>query len=93
MQGRSEWQPPGRSAAQHPHNRCLLNIDRNVPGMLSRINELFSAGNINIDAQFLQTDAEVGYVVIDVAADEVQALELKERMAAILGTLRSRVLY
>ena len=64
-----------------------------VPGTLSRINELFSAGNINIDAQFLQTDSEVGYVVIDVSADEAQANELKSQLAAIPGTLRSRVLY
>jgi D-3-phosphoglycerate dehydrogenase len=84
---------PEVSLPEHPRSRRLLHIHRNVPGMLSRINELFSAGNINIDAQFLQTDAEVGYVVIDVAADEAQALDLKERMAAIPGTLRSRVLY
>ncbi|MEO7073656.1 MAG: phosphoglycerate dehydrogenase [Rhodanobacter sp.] len=77
----------------HPHSRRLLHIHRNVPGMLSRVNELFSAGNINIDAQFLQTDADVGYVVIDVTADEAQAVELKSRLAAIPGTLRSRVLY
>jgi D-3-phosphoglycerate dehydrogenase len=64
-----------------------------VPGVLSRINELFSAGNINIDAQFLQTDAEVGYVVIDVSAGEDQADELKAKLATIPGTLRSRVLY
>ena len=64
-----------------------------MPGTLSRINDLFSAGNINIDAQFLQTDGEVGYVVIDVSADEAQANELKTKLAAIPGTLRSRVLY
>ena len=84
---------PEVSLPGHPQSRRLLHIHRNVPGVLSRINELFSAGNINIDAQFLQTDAEVGYVVIDVAADEAQANALKDRLAAIPGTLRSRVLY
>jgi D-3-phosphoglycerate dehydrogenase len=64
-----------------------------MPGMLSRINELFTAGGINIDAQFLQTDSEVGYVVIDVSADVRQANALKDQLAAIPGTLRSRVLY
>jgi D-3-phosphoglycerate dehydrogenase len=71
----------------------LLHIHRNVPGVLSRINELFSAGNINIDAQFLQTNADVGYVVIDVSAEEQQAAALKEQLASIPGTLRTRVLY
>src|SRR5579875_238901 len=80
---------PEVSLPGHPQSRRLLHIHRNVPGVLSRINELFSAGNINIDAQCLQTDAEVGYVVIDVAADEAQANELKDKLAAIPGTLRS----
>ena len=84
---------PEVSLPEHPRSRRLLHIHRNVPGVLSRINELFSAGNINIDAQFLQTDAEVGYVVIDVAADEAQSNALKDRLAAIPGTLRSRVLF
>jgi len=84
---------PEATLPEHPHSRRLLHIHRNVPGMLSRINELFSAGNINIDAQFLQTDAEVGYVVIDVTADTTQATALKEKLAAIPGTLRTRVLY
>ncbi|WP_449429024.1 phosphoglycerate dehydrogenase [Rhodanobacter umsongensis] len=84
---------PEVTLPEHPHSRRLLHIHRNVPGTLSRINELFSAGNINIDAQFLQTDSEVGYVVIDVSADAQQASALKGQLAAIPGTLRSRVLY
>ncbi|SFS05407.1 D-3-phosphoglycerate dehydrogenase [Dyella sp. OK004] len=84
---------PEVTLPEHPNSRRLLHIHRNVPGVLSRINELFSAGNINIDAQFLQTDPQVGYVVIDVSADEAQAGILKDKLAAIPGTLRSRVLY
>ncbi len=84
---------PEVTLPEHPNSRRLLHIHRNVPGMLSRVNELFSAGNINIDAQFLQTDSEVGYVVIDVSADAQQANILKDQLAAIPGTLRSRVLY
>jgi D-3-phosphoglycerate dehydrogenase / 2-oxoglutarate reductase len=84
---------PEVTLPEHPRSRRLLHIHRNVPGVLSRINELFSAGNINIDAQFLQTNAEVGYVVIDVSADEQQAASLRDKLAAIPGTLRTRVLY
>lgn len=84
---------PEVSLPEHPQSRRLLHIHRNVPGVLSRINELFSAGNININAQFLQTDPQVGYVVIDVTADEAQATALKDKLAAIEGTLRTRVLY
>ncbi len=84
---------PEVNLPEHPDSLRLLHIHRNVPGILSRINELFSAGNLNIDAQFLQTDSEVGYVVIDVSADAAQANALKAQLAAIPGTLRSRVLY
>jgi D-3-phosphoglycerate dehydrogenase len=84
---------PEVTLPEHPRSQRLLHIHRNVPGILARINDVFSSGNINIDAQFLQTDSEVGYVVIDVSADAQQANALKEQLAAIPGTLRSRVLY
>lgn len=84
---------PEVSLPEHPTSRRLLHIHENRPGVLSRINELFSGTGINIDAQFLQTTGTVGYVVIDVSASEEQALELKERMASVPGTLRTRLLY
>ena len=84
---------PEVALPEHPGSHRLLHIHRNMPGMLSRVNELFSAANVNIDAQFLQTDAEVGYVVIDINADHGKAAALKDGLAAIPGTLRTRVLY
>jgi D-3-phosphoglycerate dehydrogenase len=84
---------PEVSLPEHPQSRRLLHIHRNVPGILSRINEVFSGENVNINAQFLQTDAQVGYVVIDVSAEEAKANELKAKLAAIPGTLRTRILY
>ena len=61
--------------------------------MLSRINEVFSRENVNIDGQFLRTDPKVGYVVIDISVDESQGALIREELAAIEGTLRTRVLY
>jgi D-3-phosphoglycerate dehydrogenase len=84
---------PEVSLPEHPRSHRLLHIHRNVPGVLSRINEIFSRDNINIDAQFLQTDAKLGYVVIDVSTSTKDATLLKEALAAIPATLRTRVLY
>ena len=84
---------PEVSLPGHPDSRRLLHIHRNVPGMLSRINELFSRDDINIDAQYLQTDGEIGYVVIDITATEAVAESLKQQLAAIEGTVRTRLLY
>ena len=77
----------------HAGSHRFLHIHRNVPGVLSRINEVFSTRGINIDGQYLRTDPEVGYVVIDAASDRDQANRLREALDAIEGTLRTRVLY
>lgn len=84
---------PEATLPGHPHSRRLLHIHRNVPGMLSRINEIFSRENVNIDGQYLQTNASIGYVVADVSTTEEQAVALKDALASIPGTLRARVLY
>ena len=84
---------PEVSLPGHSNSRRLLHIHRNVPGMLSRVNEVFSAARVNIDAEYLQTDARVGYVVIDVSTSAEHATTLKDALAAIPGTLRTRVLY
>ena len=85
---------PEVSLPEHDGSHRLLHIHRNVPGMLSQVNAVFSSRGINIDGQFLRTDAQVGYVVIDVSgAGDEQARELRDALAAIDGTLRTRVLY
>jgi D-3-phosphoglycerate dehydrogenase / 2-oxoglutarate reductase len=84
---------PEVSLPGHSGSRRLLHIHHNVPGVLSRINEAFSKSGVNIDAQFLQTSGKVGYVVIDVTASEEQAQGIKDDLAAIQGTVRTRLLY
>ena len=84
---------PEVTLPEHEDSLRLLHIHRNVPGVLSKINEIFSRHALNIDGQFLRTDPKVGYVVIDVAADEAQGAVLREELSAIAGTLRTRVLY
>ncbi len=69
----------------------LLHIHENRPGILTRINQIFAEQSINIAAQYLQTTAEIGYVVIDVETNaENTALQL---LKAIPGTIRARLLY
>ncbi|WP_444920316.1 phosphoglycerate dehydrogenase [Microbulbifer sp. CnH-101-G] len=75
----------------HAGTHRLLHIHKNVPGVLSAINQVFSENAINISAQYLQTNETVGYVVIDVdAAYSDLALE---KLKNIPGTLRCRVLF
>lgn len=85
---------PEVSLPEHPGQHRLLHIHRNQPGVLSRINGIFSEARINIAGEYLQTNARIGYVVIDVDTDErEESLELKRRLDEVPGTIRTRVLY
>ena len=75
----------------HTGRSRLLHIHRNVPGVMAHVNERLSEAGINIAAQYLSTNEEVGYVVIDVdtAASQVALDEL----CAVPETIRCRILY
>ncbi|MBT9475627.1 phosphoglycerate dehydrogenase [Polaromonas sp.] len=75
----------------HPGKHRLLHIHRNVPGVLSDVNKVFSDNHINIASQYLQTNEAIGYVVIDVDAEYSDMALAK--LADVPGTIRSRVLF
>jgi D-3-phosphoglycerate dehydrogenase len=70
----------------------FLHIHANVPGVLRRVNDILSSRNLNISAQYLQTDPEVGYVVVDVDGD-VDEAELLAELQGVEGTVKARFLY
>jgi D-3-phosphoglycerate dehydrogenase len=70
----------------------FLHIHANVPGVMRRINEVFSSRSLNISAQYLQTDPEVGYVVVDVVGD-LEIADIIADLQAIEATIKARFLY
>ncbi|QSX37880.1 phosphoglycerate dehydrogenase [Shewanella sedimentimangrovi] len=82
---------PEVSLPLHKGTSRLLHIHKNRPGILIKINQAFAEKSINISAQYLQTTADIGYVVMEV--DTHQAEEALEQMKAIEGTIRTRLLY
>ncbi|MBV8927178.1 MAG: phosphoglycerate dehydrogenase [Bradyrhizobium sp.] len=76
-----------------PTGTRFIHVHRNVPGVLRQVNDAVARHGINILAQYLQTDPEVGYVVLetDVVGGEGEALlaDLRD----VEGTIRVRVLY
>jgi len=82
---------PEVALPEHAGQHRLLHIHRNVPGVLSALNQVLSESNVNIAGQYLQTNTEIGYVVIDVNADYEKPV--LERLKAVPGTIRSRVLF
>ncbi len=79
--------PPQKDAVRFMH------IHRDVPGVLSKINHVFSSRDINIAGQYLRTDGQIGYVVTDVLGDITVGMGIRQDVEAIEGTVRSRFLY
>jgi D-3-phosphoglycerate dehydrogenase len=75
----------------HPNKHRLLHIHRNVPGVMTSINSVFSDNDINISGQYLQTNEKVGYVVIDIDAEHSE-LAL-QKLRAVHDTISCRVLF
>lgn len=75
--------------AQRAHR--LLHIHHNQPGVLASINRALAAGEVNILGQYLQTTAELGYVVTDIDREYPDAL--LTQLEAVPGTIRFRILY
>ena len=82
---------PAVTLPAHPGKHRLLHIHKNVPGVLSEMNNVFSGTGINISSQYLQTNEHVGYVVMDI---DVQYSEVAlEKLNQVTGTIRCRVLF
>jgi len=69
----------------------LLHIHKNVPGVLSQINRLFAEAGINIIAQSLMTEGDVGYLVMDVDYNDSRAA--LDQLKDVEETIRIRILF
>ncbi|MGE0868605.1 MAG: phosphoglycerate dehydrogenase [Kofleriaceae bacterium] len=69
----------------------ILNIHRNVPGVLRDINKIVSDCNANIRAQLLSTDPDIGYLVMDL--DQEVSQDVKKAVAALETSIKTRILF
>jgi D-3-phosphoglycerate dehydrogenase len=82
---------PEVSLPEHFGTKRLMHIHQNRPGILNKINQIFTDEGINIAAQFLQTNPQIGYVVIDVETNNTD--NVLQRLRSIEGTIKARVLF
>ena len=82
--------PPLALPAQEGTHR-ILHIHRNVPGVLSAINTELSQNGVNIIAQYLKTNEEIGYVVLDV--DKAISNHATDLLKMVKETIKVRLLY
>ena len=82
---------PGLALPPHEGSHRILHIHNNVPGVLSEINTTLSKNNINILAQYLKTNDDIGYVVLDV--DKQISSQAKQLLKEVKQTIKVRMLY
>lgn len=71
--------------------RRILNVHRNEPGVMSEINSIVSAEGANIQAQYLSTDQNIGYLVMDV--EQANAEPLNQKIGALSRSIKTRIVY
>jgi len=76
-----------------PAGTRFIQVQRNLPGELGRLNEVFARHGVNIAAQVYQTDADIGYVVLDADGSVPDAEAVLADIRRIPGTIRARMLY
>jgi D-3-phosphoglycerate dehydrogenase len=82
---------PQVAMSSRPKATRYVHIHHNVPGMLGRINGVFSSRRLNIAGQTLQTDGELGYVVIETDTEQ-GCEEVLAELTALEGTIRARLI-
>jgi D-3-phosphoglycerate dehydrogenase len=84
---------PAAQLPARPHGARFMHVHHNEPGMLAALIDTFTRRGINISGQFLQTDGEIGYVVIEVDGVPEDTGALLQELRGLKGTIRARVLY
>ena len=69
----------------------ILNVHKNVPGVLRDINKIVSDSNANVRAQVLQTDPDIGYLLMDL--DQDVSGDVKKAVGALSTSIKTRILF
>jgi D-3-phosphoglycerate dehydrogenase len=82
---------PQLDAPLMPNKHRILNVHKNVPGVLRDINKIVSEMGANIGGQMLATDPEIGYLIMDL--DQSVSGDVKNAIAALEANIRTRILF
>ncbi len=84
---------PQVQLSARPSGVRYMHVHRNEPGLLRQINDVFAHRGLNIAAQVLQTDGEIGYVVVEADSSTADSEEILTELRSLPGTIRARLLY
>jgi len=73
----------------------LMNVHKNEPGVLGEINGYISEASANIQAQYLSTDPQIGYLVVDLEMDKAKlpAIELIKKIEKSSRNIKTRLVF
>lgn len=69
----------------------IQNVHKNEPGVLGEINGIISKYGANIQGQFLSTDENIGYLVVDI--ENMKSEKLVDEIQKSSRSLRTRVIF
>lgn len=69
----------------------VLNIHKNVPGVLSKITGIVASMGCNISSQYLSTVGDIGYLIMDV--DKDLSRDVKSRIDQMETNIKTRLLF
>lgn len=68
----------------------ILNVHHNRPGVLGEINSIISKLGGNIQSQYLSTDPQIGYVVLDIGGGSAQ--EAYDQICKLPSSIKTTIL-
>jgi D-3-phosphoglycerate dehydrogenase len=84
---------PQVQLSPRPAGTRFIQVQRNLPGELGRLNEVFAHAKVNIAAQHYETSGDLGYVVLDADGPVAEAEAIVKEIRALPGTIRACMLY
>lgn len=84
---------PQVQLSQRPAGTRFIQVQRNLPGELGKLNRIFAEHKVNISAQSYQTDGDLGYVVLDADGAVPDARDILAKIRLLDGTIRARILH
>ncbi|MGE0632046.1 MAG: phosphoglycerate dehydrogenase [Pseudobdellovibrionaceae bacterium] len=75
----------------HQGTTRILNVHRNEPGVLGEINSVASRAGANIQYQYLATDANIGYLIMDL--EKAEADSVAEEIRRLSRSIKTRIVY
>jgi D-3-phosphoglycerate dehydrogenase len=84
---------PQAQLSLRPRATRYIHVHQNAPGALRRITDIFSRRHLNIEAQCLQTDGEIGYVVVEADSSADDSASVLDELRSLEGTIRARLLH